>query len=115
MDVDFLKRWVAALRSGDYAQVRGYLHTPEGFCCLGVACDLIDPDGWDEQQSGEGIASSRKYFPYQNNLFWIPTMLAARIGIYQYFQDKLSSMNDEDKVNFDDIADYIEKELIEKS
>ena len=37
-------RWVAALRSGTYAQGKGTLHN-EGentFCCLGVLCDIED-------------------------------------------------------------------------
>lgn len=37
-------KWVAALRSGDYAQTYGRLRAPtdEGYahCCLGVLCDL---------------------------------------------------------------------------
>jgi hypothetical protein len=32
--------WVAALRSGEFAQGHGFLRTPEGFCCLGVAVNL---------------------------------------------------------------------------
>src|SRR4051812_34484552 len=33
--------WVKALRSGEYKQTKGALHTADGaFCCLGVACDL---------------------------------------------------------------------------
>lgn len=33
-------KWVQALRSGDYKQTTGHLRTDEGFCCLGVLCDL---------------------------------------------------------------------------
>jgi hypothetical protein len=33
-------QWVAALRSGEYQQGRNFLRTDEGFCCLGVLCDL---------------------------------------------------------------------------
>lgn len=34
------KKWVAALRSGKYKQTIGNLKTSEGYCCLGVLCDL---------------------------------------------------------------------------
>lgn len=46
---------VAALRSGKYVQTKGMLKRPTNisgvdngayFCCLGVACDLIDSDNW---------------------------------------------------------------------
>lgn len=37
MDQELKKKWVEALRSGGYAQIRsGDLHTTKGFCCLGV-------------------------------------------------------------------------------
>lgn len=34
------QEWLAALRSGTYSQTKGYLRTDEGYCCLGVACDV---------------------------------------------------------------------------
>ena len=34
------KKWVAALRSGEYQQTVGWLRDSQGYCCLGVACDL---------------------------------------------------------------------------
>ena len=34
------KKWVAALRSGEYSQTVGALRKDDGFCCLGVACDI---------------------------------------------------------------------------
>ena len=33
--------WVAALRSGEFEQVRGALDVDDGYCCLGVACKLF--------------------------------------------------------------------------
>ena len=35
------KKWVSALRSGEYKQTRFTLKDHHGFCCLGVACDLF--------------------------------------------------------------------------
>ena len=34
-------KWVAALKSGKYKQARGYLKTENGYCCLGVLCELF--------------------------------------------------------------------------
>lgn len=45
-------RWIEALTSGEYAQAKGQLRQRRGdvtapaYCCLGVACDLHDPDKW---------------------------------------------------------------------
>lgn len=63
---EFKSKWVAALRSGKYTQAKEKLRSPDGFCCLGVACDLLpdvvswnpvweylnaDEDGYDEGDS----------------------------------------------------------------
>lgn len=40
MDPEVKAKWVAALRSGEYAQGIGQLHQGGSFCCLGVLCDL---------------------------------------------------------------------------
>ena len=47
MNQDIKGRWIAALRSGKYKQHPGVLRSGENeFCCLGVLCDVVDPDGW---------------------------------------------------------------------
>lgn len=45
------KKWIAALRSGEYKQAKKHLRTEEGFCCLGVLCDIYAKEGlgqWNE-------------------------------------------------------------------
>lgn len=44
-----LQIWIDALRSGKYQQVDGHLaahivNDEVGYCCLGVACHLFDPE-----------------------------------------------------------------------
>lgn len=34
------KKWIRALRSGRFKQAHDSLRTEDGFCCLGVLCDL---------------------------------------------------------------------------
>lgn len=42
MKVKYKKRWLEALRSGEYGQTTGSLTDDEGaFCCLGVLCDIL--------------------------------------------------------------------------
>jgi len=40
MNPEIKAKWLDALRSGEYKQTRYRMKTGEGFCCLGVLCDL---------------------------------------------------------------------------
>ena len=42
-----IRKWVDALRSGEYRQGYHQLRNNEGFCCLGVACDVAIRNGLD--------------------------------------------------------------------
>ncbi len=44
----FITDVLTALRGGDYPQAMGKLHRPEGFCCLGVMCDIYAKDSGEE-------------------------------------------------------------------
>lgn len=49
-----IKKWVEALRSGGYCQTSGVLrrsHPSNGFCCLGVACDLSGVGEWEQDRN----------------------------------------------------------------
>lgn len=48
-----IKKWVAALRGGEYKQTRQRLQDDKGYCCLGVACELFIPPGkrWIERDT----------------------------------------------------------------
>lgn len=39
-------QWAEALESGKYEQTTGELRGDEGFCCLGVACDISKLGDW---------------------------------------------------------------------
>ena len=43
--------WIDALKGNAYEQVEGALQKDDGYCCLGVLCDLVDPDGWNEDEN----------------------------------------------------------------
>jgi hypothetical protein len=99
------KRWVRALRSGEYRQARRVLWRKgrgesDSFCCLGVLTDLYVRSGGSESGWGDEVLTQRVQewaglkFPNGN----IP------------FADIcLSRMNDEGH-SFAGIADVIERE-----
>ena len=44
MNTQIKEKWVNALLSGEYNQGTGKLRSPNGYCCLGVLCDLYDKE-----------------------------------------------------------------------
>ena len=44
MNKEIKKKWIMALESGKYKQVRHFLYIPyRGYCCIGVLREVIDP------------------------------------------------------------------------
>ena len=52
MNTQIKQQWIQALKSSHYQQTTTYLRTEEGYCCLGVLCDLYakehDDVEWDK-------------------------------------------------------------------
>lgn len=49
MHPELKTKWLAALRSGDYAQGKHVLRTTsDQYCCIGVLCNVLDPNAWKE-------------------------------------------------------------------
>lgn len=102
MDPEFKAKWLAGLRSGEYEQGRGALRR-QGYCCWGVACDLIDPS-WIQSVGGAWR---------HDGMVGLPSIrTAARMGLTDDITilKVLSGMNDQGKT-FLEIADYIEEHL----
>lgn len=98
-------RWIAALTDGSYQQGQGHLRyvrqldgTPL-YCCLGVLCDIIDPNGWSDimgaHRLGHGLLSPRA---------------AEKHGLPWDWAAALAGMNDRG-ASFIDIAKEIETYL----
>jgi len=47
-------KWCEALESGKYKQGRDALRNGDMFCCLGVACDLVDQSKWSDKHRYDG-------------------------------------------------------------
>lgn len=46
------KKWVEVLKTTELKQITGKLKKGDGFCCLGIACELNDPSLWSENKYG---------------------------------------------------------------
>jgi len=100
MDQEIKQEWVKALRSGDFKQGRGKLRNGDGYCCLGVLCQVIGVVISDDGEVCLGEQGTRDgYAP-----------LYEIIGRTQD-SSTLWMMNDRDKASFPEIADYIEANM----
>lgn len=140
MDKRIKERWLAALRSGDYEQTDGYLHVKadkssdtfdvsDGYCCLGVLCELAVADGVIQKQRVNG----NSFFEYGNpdKDDWDYSVLPVSVREWAGLQDAnpyvnalkdgldpeqydawaaLSEANDNGST-FAQIADWIERDL----
>jgi hypothetical protein len=87
------KKWVAALRSGRYRQGYGRLQTWDGSnCCLGVLCRVAHLK-FDKSQLDLSYDQFEK------------------CGLRARTQKKLITMNDLERMTFEEIASYISRNL----
>lgn len=101
MERDVKESWVAALRSDIYGQTQQRLRSMNNYCCLGVLCDLLHPEGW--RSSNEGWEHS-----YNQSMPGAAVMEESGLGDGD--ADMLAQMND-DGFTFEDIAAWIEENL----
>lgn len=113
--------WVAALRSGTYKQGTGYLRSKDGFCCWGVACDLVDPNGWDGPEDfSKGPLGYRDNIQSRTNkdgtylMNFPPKHVKKALGVEKLGEIRYASMNDSGST-FLEIANEIEKEMADGS
>jgi hypothetical protein len=108
MDAQLKAKWVEALRSGEYSQTQNWLRDGEGFCCLGVLCDLSQLGEWSPSNEG----SMQRYTvgkDYHRTQF-LPFAVKEISGLSGDDCDPIVKMNDDGK-SFAEIADYIEAHL----
>ena len=108
---ELVKQWIAALRSGEYAQCKGTLNRAgEGFCCLGVLCDIAPEVGCEPSEAGMISA----FFTTENVNYHgsLPSEFRSWIGISLRMASRLIDMNDTKGRSFAEIADYIEREIL---
>lgn len=103
-------RWTAALRSGDYVQgkraLRKKYYDEDGkaritHCCLGVLCDVVDPNGWCNNGDRHRLE--------EDGLLHYPALVDLELSGAMQFE--LSRLNDFAGEDFSAIADLIDRNL----
>src|SRR4051812_6793094 len=103
------KKWVKALRSGDYEQTRNTLRQDDSFCCLGVACDLhakATGNEWTEDETTWGwqYFGSSHVLPYE-----VVDWLGLNDSTGEISDDQSLSSDNDRGASFADIARLIEE------
>ena len=112
MNEQVKQKWLSALRSGDYKQTQLHLHTDDGFCCLGVLCDLYGKEHNVEWE----LANGDTYYEFQDQTAYLPLPVVEWAGTGShdpYISSQsltLTEFND-NGYTFNEIADLIEKHL----
>ncbi|WP_086846945.1 hypothetical protein [Amycolatopsis kentuckyensis] len=111
MNPGIKRRWVEALRSGDYRQGTGQLSRDDKFCCLGVLCDVAVKSGVTVSTKTDDRSTG-----YDNSFVFLPPRVQEWAGLPEndpniaVANTWLSSLND-DGASFAEIADLIDEHL----
>lgn len=106
--------WIAALESGKYKQAPGTLRDikTDGYCCLGVLCDILDSSLWEVSPLGD------EYF-WKDQTNFLPPVVVEEMTFAQHDDPTgectdpldldiiLMAMNDTHGKTFVEIAEYL--------
>lgn len=101
------KKWIAALRSGEFKQATNKLQEGDCYCCLGVGCVVAERGGVQVARDGTGILLGETLERQPQAAAWL--------GLYSLDgfprggrSDVKSLIIYNDKKSFAEIADIIE-------
>lgn len=118
MNQTIKKKWVDALRSGNYEQGSYMLKSGDGrYCCLGVLCDLAVQEGVAREERTTNTPDPQYYYDGAADL--LPASVIKWAGLdsnnaqveYGDGVVPLSVLNDEENLTFNEIADLVEEQL----
>lgn len=122
MNPEWKRKWVDALRSGEYKQGREVLKSGDEFCCLGVLADLCAREGAVDGHWTEGDMWKDQNVDYEECQL-LPRSVQQATGIAieaptvesRSLRVSITLLNDGDHIiprhSFEEIADIIEEQL----
>lgn len=117
MNSEVKAKWIAALCSGKYSQTREVLRDCQGYCCLGVLTDLYLQEKGEEW--GEDVIGGYTFYHLDcdgDNLSapvikWSGLDSCDPDVVYEEDLKTLIYLNDDQRLNFKEIAKIIEEQL----
>lgn len=106
MKPELRDKWAEYLESDRYTQRNGSLKKADGYCCLGVLCNAMDPARWEQRG-----AEAHQYWVYDGNTAALSKKMLQEADLLDTDQWKLIVMNDDQKLTFKQIAAWIRENL----
>lgn len=106
------KDWVTALRSGQYQQGTRILKNEGKHCSLGVLCDVHPDIEWRIVEIGRYKTEAHNTITHYAFVTSAPIQIAPTPADSFAMQTKLAELNDELGHSFDQIADWIEANIL---
>lgn len=104
-----IRKWIDALRSGEYRQERRWLQTSGGYCCIGVACKIFISDSKQRLRGTHLHGNMAEEQP--NCPRWLRS---ANYEFYSRTGETLTTLNDQKGFSFAEIADLLQAVYIEE-
>jgi hypothetical protein len=127
MNPEIKALWLAALRSGEYEQAKGYLNLDGAFCCLGVLCDLAVKQGVEDLtvETKSLYSQAASFVTYNNDSGDLPEVVREWAGLDGVSTKEVETwegsavkhplnlvdLNDDKGYTFAEIADVIERDF----
>jgi hypothetical protein len=122
-----IRKWIDALRGGEFEQGQKSLRQGDKYCCLGVACEVSGLGSW-----GEELVYPKGSIEYEDgSVYFLPQKVSEWLGLsddpevtgldsdLSFVDDdgvtELTTLNDEAGWNFHQIADAIERTYLAES
>jgi hypothetical protein len=112
---------IEALESGKYQQTTGALRKAGNYCCLGVACDLMDPGKW--QNDGDWVYCGNHaslpvkvmlYYGFNFNNPYLHTLLPSKTPGSNMLLASLAAAND-GGYTFKEIAQVLRDQFLQEA
>jgi len=124
MNSQIKQKWIDALRSGKYHQGQSKLYSGDGFCCLGVLCDIYAKEvgdiAWVKKDPSKTVDDDKwDYWYFDDQSEVLPDCVCKWAEMDeddpvltkgQYYLTSLAELNDKG-ATFEDLAEVIEEQL----
>jgi hypothetical protein len=131
MNTEVKKKWIDALRSGKYDQGSEKLRSVQGYCCLGVLCDLYSQEQgaeWEFRGNAETNLQPKDYWYFEGESEFLPESVkdwaglpvgnpSVRVDVTDnddeddwFYNEEIANLNDSG-YTFNELSELIEQQF----